>query len=321
MNDKRMSDKPEALVIFPFIERWHTELAEEFPIHFPPKPEFDAFVAAHGKQISVLLTNGSSGATPALMDRLPGLRIIGCFSAGYENIDLVAAEQRGIPVTIGVGVNAASVADLAIGLMIGVVRHMIPRDRAMRQGRWAGLNGLLRTVTGRRLGLLGFGHVGKAIAKRAAAFDMEIAYHKPNRADDVPYPYFSQPDALADWCDVLIVCCPGGEATRNLVNGKVLTALGPKGFIVNIARGTIIDTDALIEALRTHTIAGAGLDVFADEPIVPEALYGLDNVFLSPHVAGFTDEAFRGGFELLRDNLRAHFAGRPLLTPIRARKG
>ncbi len=315
-----MSDKPEALVIFPFIERWHAELTTEFPIHFPPKPELDAFVAAHGKRISVLLTNGSSGATASLMDRLPGLRIIGCFSAGYENIDLVAAAQRGIPVTIGVGVNAASVADLAIGLMIGVVRNMVPRDQAMRQGRWNGLNGLLKTVSGRRLGLLGFGHVGKAIAKRASAFDMEIAYHKPAAAPDAPYQYFTRLDALAKWCDVLVVCCPGGAATRNLVDATVLGALGPEGFIVNIARGTIIDTDALIAALHAKSIAGAGLDVFADEPVVPSALYAFDNVFLSPHVAGFTEEAFRGGFELLRENIRAHFAGRPLLTPIRARQ-
>ena len=315
-----MNDKPEALVIFPFIERWHAELAQDFPIHFPPKAELDAYVAANGKRIAVLLTNGSSGASASLMDRLPGLQIIGCFSAGYENIDLAAAEARGIPVTIGVGVNAASVADLAIGLMIGVVRNMVARDKAMRQGRWAGLNGLLRTVTGRRLGLLGFGHVGKAIAKRASAFDMEIAYHKPSPADDTPYQYFASVEALAGWCDVLMVCCPGGAATRNMVNGEVLGALGREGFIVNIARGSIIDTDALIAALGSRSIAGAGLDVFADEPMVPPALYALDNVFLSPHVAGFTEEAFRGGFELLRENIRAHFAGRPLLTPIRSRK-
>ncbi len=315
-----MSDKPEALVIFPFIERWHAELAQDFPIYFPPKAELDAYVAANGKRIAVLLTNGSSGATASLMDRLSGLRIIGCFSAGYENIDLAAAEARGIPVTIGVGVNAASVADLAIGLMIGVVRNMVARDKAMRQGRWAGLNGLLRTVTGRRLGLLGFGHVGKAIAKRAGAFDMQIAYHKPSPADDAPYQYFANVEVLAGWCDVLMVCCPGGAATRNLVNGAVLDALGREGFVVNIARGSIIDTDALIAALSSRSIAGAGLDVFADEPMVPPALYALDNVFLSPHVAGFTEEAFRGGFELLRENIRAHFAGRPLLTPIRLRK-
>ncbi len=315
-----MSDKPEALIIFPFIQQWHAELAEEFTIHFPPPAELDAFVAAHGKRITVLLTNGSSGASASQMDRLPALRIIGCFSAGYENIDLAAAEARGIPVAIGVGVNAASVADLAFGLMIGVVRNMFARERAVRQGGWAGLNGLIRTVSNRRLGLLGFGHIGKAIAKRAAAFDMEIAYHKPARANDVAYQYFPKLEALAEWCDILIVCCPGGEATRNLVNEKVLTALGPQSYIVNIARGTIIDTDALIKALRERTIAGAGLDVFPDEPNVPSALYALDNVVLSPHVAGFTIESFRGAFELLRDNVRAQLAGRPLLTPVRTRK-
>jgi lactate dehydrogenase-like 2-hydroxyacid dehydrogenase len=315
-----MSDKPEALIIFPFIEQWHAELADEFTIHYPKPAELDAFVALHGKRISVLLTNGSSGASASLMDRLPGLRIIGCFSAGYENVDLPAAETRGIPVAIGVGVNAPSVADLAFGLMISVVRNMLPKDRAMRQGGWAGLNGLIRTVSNRRLGLLGYGHIGKAIAKRAAAFDMEIAYHKRSRADDVSYQYFPRLEALAEWCDILIVCCPGGEATRNLVNDKVLAALGPKSYIVNIARGTIIDTDALIKALRAGTIAGAGLDVFPDEPHVPSELYAFDNVVLSPHVAGFTIESFRGAFELLRDNVRAQLAGRPLLTPVRTRK-
>jgi lactate dehydrogenase-like 2-hydroxyacid dehydrogenase len=315
-----MSDKPEALIIFPFIQQWHAELAEEFTIHFPPPGELDAFIAAHGKRISVLLTNGSSGASASQMDRLPALRIIGCFSAGYENIDLAAADARGIPVAIGVGVNAASVADLAFGLMIGVVRNMFPKDRAVRQGGWAGLNSLIRTVSNRRLGLLGYGHIGKAIAKRAAAFDMEIAYHKPSRASDVTYQYFPKIEALAEWCDILIVCCPGGEATRNLVNEKVLAALGPQSYIVNIARGTIIDTDALIRALRAGTIAGAGLDVFPDEPNVPSEFYALDNVVLSPHVAGFTIESFRGAFELLRDNVRAQLAGRPLLTPVRARR-
>lgn len=315
-----MSDQPEALIIFPFIQQWHAELATEFTIHYPAPDQLDAFIDAHGKRVSVLLTNGTSGASASQMDRMPGLRIIGCFSTGYENIDLAAAEARGIPVAIGVGVNAASVADLAFGLMIGVVRNMFPRERATRQGGWAGLNGLIRTVSNRRLGLLGFGHIGKAIAKRASAFDMEIAYHKPSRATDVTYQYFPRLEALAEWCDILMVCCPGGEATRNLVDAKVLAALGRESYIVNIARGTIIDTDALIKALRAGTIAGAGLDVFPNEPHVPPELYAFDNVVLSPHVAGFTIESFRGAFELLRDNVRAQLSGRPLLTPVRSRK-
>jgi hypothetical protein len=311
-----MRAKPEALVIFPYIERWHAELGNELTVHFPPVAEREVFIRAHGPRIRALLTNGSVGASAELMDKLPALEIVACFSAGYENIDLAAAAARRIPVTTGPGVNAASTADLAFALMLAAVRRLTPRDRDMRAGAWSKLRALTPTITGKRLGLLGLGHVGKALARRGAGFDMALGYCKPTRADDVAYEYFATPEALAAWCDILVVCCPGGAPTHHIVDAQVLAALGHDGYVVNISRGSVIDTDALLAALAGGAIAGAGLDVFEDEPTVPAALLRRDDVVLSPHVAGFTQEAFRAGFDLLRDNLRAHFAGRPLLSPL-----
>ncbi len=190
------------------------------------------------------------------------------------------------------------------------------RDRLVRGGEWAAARGLAPTVSGKRLGIIGLGAVGAEIARRAAAFDMTIAYHNRRRRDDVEYDYVESVAALAARSDYLIVSCPGGEATRHIVDADVLKALGPDGHVVHIARGSVVDTTALIAALENGAIAGAALDVFEDEPNVPDQLKRLDNVVLSPHVAGFTPEAFRAGFELLRDNLRAHFAGRELPTPV-----
>ena len=168
----------------------------------------------------------------------------------------------------------------------------------------------------KRLGLLGLGNIGRAIATRAAAFGMTVGYSKPTRAADSPYRYFESAEALAAASDFLVVCTPGGPATRHLVNARVLAALGAEGILVNVARGSIVDTQALVDALERRTIAGAGLDVYENEPEVPAALWRLDNAVLMPHVGGFTHESFRAAFELMRENLRAHFAGRPLLTPV-----
>ena len=309
--------RPGILVLISLVEQWHDELGREFAIHHV-RPEDDrmAVIASAGGPIRAVITNGTTGIDSPTMEALPDLEIVCSFSAGYEHVDVEAARARGIAVTHGPGVNAASAADHAIGLMIAAARGIARRDRLVRGGEWASARGLAPTVSGKRLGIIGLGAVGAEIARRAAAFDMTIAYHNRRRRDDVEYDYVESVAALAARSDYLIVSCPGGEATRHIVDADVLKALGPDGHVVNIARGSVVDTTALIAALENHTIAGAALDVFEDEPRVPDALKRLDHVVLTPHVAGFTPEAFRAGFELLRDNLRAHFAARALVTPI-----
>ncbi len=308
---------PGILVLISLVEQWHGELAREFTIHHV-RPEDDrmAVIDGAGGPLRAVITNGTTGIDAPTLDALADLEIVCSFSAGYENVDVARARERGIAVTHGPGVNAPSAADHAIGLMIASARGITSRDRMVRGGEWAAARRLAATVSGTRLGILGLGAVGVEIARRAGAFDMSIAYCNRRRRDDVAFEYVDMVAALAARSDYLILSCPGGEATRHMVDAEVLKALGPDGTLINIARGSVVDTAALIEALEAGTIAGAALDVFEDEPAVPKALKRLDNVVLSPHVAGFTPEAFRTGFELLRDNLRAHFAGSELITPI-----
>ncbi len=317
MIEGRAMPRPGILVLIALIEQWHDELGREFAIHHVrPEDERIAVITAAGGPIRAVITNGTTGIDAPTMEALPDLEIVCGFSSGYERIDVEAARARGIAVTHGPGVNAASAADHAIGLMIAAGRGIARRDRLVRAGNWVAARGLAATVSGKRLGIVGLGAVGTQIARRAAAFDMEIAYHNRRRRDDVAHEYSDSVKELAEWSDYLIASCPGGAATRHIVDADVLRALGTGGNLINIARGSVIDTNALIVALGNGTIAGAALDVFEDEPDVPDALLGLDNVVLSPHVAGFTPEAFRAGFELLRDNIRAHFAGIELITPI-----
>ena len=312
-----MSGGPALLLLTPFVEPYHAELEREFTIHPVARaPDRAAAIRVVAPQIRAMVTNSTAGASRELIDSLPQLEIITLFSAGYEGVDRAAAAARGIPVTTAQGTNAVSVAELALGLMLAVQREIPLRDRQVRAGRFADARALTHTLAGKRLGLVGFGDIGQAIAARAAAFGMTIAYTKPAPASSSGHRHFASAEALAAASDFLVVCAPGGPATRHLVNARVLAALGPRGYLVNVARGSIVDTAALADALEARAIAGAGLDVYENEPEVPERLRRLDNVVLLPHVAGFTHESFRAAFELVRENLRAHFAGRPLLTPL-----
>jgi lactate dehydrogenase-like 2-hydroxyacid dehydrogenase len=309
--------KPEVLILSPFASPYAGELAGEFRVHdVSEAPDRPAAIRAVAPGIRAIVTNSTSGANRELIAVLPQLEIITLFSAGYEGVDLAAAGERGIPVTTAQGANAASVADLALGIMLALQRGIPLRDRQVRAGEFQSARTLTYTLTGKRLGLLGLGNIGQAIARRSAGFDMTIGYSKPTRAADSDYRYFENAEALAAASDFLVVCCPGGPATRHLVNARVLAALGAGGCLVNISRGSVVDTDALADALERRVIAGAALDVYENEPEVPERLRLRDNTVLMPHVAGFTHEAFRSSFDLVRENLRAHFAGRPLLTPL-----
>jgi lactate dehydrogenase-like 2-hydroxyacid dehydrogenase len=275
----------------------------------------DAFVRDVAPRVDVLVTTGGAGASRALIEQLPQLRLIACFGVGVDAIDLEAARERGIAVTNTPDVLTDDVADLAIGLMLAALRGIATADRYVRAGSWLRGHMPLQTrLSGKRLGIVGMGRIGQAIAKRAAAFDMSIAWNGP-RPKDVPWRYEPKLVALARSVDVLIAACPGGAATRGLISHAVLEALGP-GVFVNIARGSVVDEAALVDLLVTHRLGGAALDVFADEPRVPEVLFALDHVVLQPHQASATRETRAAMGQLVLDNIAAHVAGRPLLTPV-----
>ncbi|MGH8389436.1 MAG: 2-hydroxyacid dehydrogenase [Pseudomonas sp.] len=279
-----------------------------------PAERADA-IARHGGQIDAVLTRGPLGLYAKEIAALPKLKIICVIGAGYEHVDLQAAADRDITVTNGAGVNASSVADHAMALLLSLVRDVPRCDAAVRRGEWPKI--MRPSLAGKRLGILGLGAVGMAIAKRAGAgFDMSVSYHNRQHRNDVPYAYCSTPTELARVSDFLIVATPGGIGTKHLINRQVLDALGAKGFLVNIARASVIATADLISALEQRRIAGAALDVFDAEPQVPDALKTLNNVILTPHVAGLSPEATQGTVELVGKNLIAFFTGQPVLTPI-----
>ncbi|VVP81213.1 2-ketogluconate reductase [Pseudomonas fluorescens] len=281
----------------------------------PTPAERAEAISRHSAQIDAVLTRGPLGLYTDEIAALPNLKIICVIGAGYEMVDLQAAADRGITVTNGAGVNASSVADHAMALLLSLVRDVPRCDAAVRRGEWPKI--MRPSLAGKRLGILGLGAVGMAIAKRAAAgFDMSVCYHNRQHRSDVTYEFCATPTELARASDFLIVATPGGLGTQHLVNRQVLDALGPKGFLVNIARASVVVTADLITALEQRRIAGAALDVFDAEPQVPDALKALSNVILTPHVAGLSPEATQGTVELVGRNLVAFFSGQPVITPI-----
>lgn len=259
-----------------------------------------------------VLTNGTTGLSAAQMDALPQLELICAFGAGHENIDVAAATERGIAVAHAPNTNGETVADHALALMLATARGLVTLDRAVKGGGWAGHRALRPTLHGARLGIVGLGNIGQAIATRAEGFGMSIGYHTRTPRHDCRWRYVADVGALADESDFLVLACPGGEATHHLVNAHVLARLGPNGFLVNVARGSVVDTAALIEALCDGVIAGAALDVFEHEPAVPSALRMLENVVLTPHVSGRSPAALQAQIDALLGNLRAHLADLPL---------
>jgi len=271
-------------------------------------------IATHGQAISAVITRGPLGFFAEEMDAMPHLRIICVSGAGYEKVDLPAAQARGITVTNGAGVNAATVADHALALLLSLVRDIPQADASVRRGEWRKV--VRPSLAGKRLGVLGLGAVGLAIARRAQAFDISIGYHNRTPRNDIDYTWYASVQALAAESDFLVIATPGGNGTQHLVDAGVLKALGAEGFLVNIARASVVDTDALVQALQAQGIAGAALDVFDDEPNVPDVFKTLNNVVLTPHVAGLSPEASKDSVQLVNDNLLAFFSGQPVLTPV-----
>ncbi|MCP8632301.1 NAD(P)-dependent oxidoreductase [Pseudomonas mosselii] len=281
-----------------------------------PSPQLRAdAIARHAGEIDAVLTRGPLGLTAGEIATLVNLRIICVIGAGYEQVDLAAAAARGITVTNGAGANAAAVADHALALLLALLRDIPRADASTRRGEWQRV--ISPSVSGKRLGILGLGAVGLAIAKRASlGFDMPVSYHSRTPRNDAPYTWYDSPLHLADAVDILVVATPGGAGTQHLVDAQVLDALGAEGYLVNIARASVVDTQALVAALAQGRIAGAALDVFDGEPGVPDALKALGNTVLTPHVAGQSPEAARDTVSLVLRNLQAFFAGEPVLTPV-----
>jgi len=268
-------------------------------------------------EVVAAITSSRYGVTHDQMDAMPSLRAIVHFGVGYETTDVASARSRGIVVSNTPDVLTDCVADLAVGGLIDVLRRLSAADRFVRRGDWLSDQFPLAVkVTGRRVGILGLGRIGRAIAHRLAAFDCVLSYHSRHQVADVPYAYADSPVALAEGADVLVVATSGGPATAGLVSAPVLAALGPAGYLVNIARGSVVDEPALVEALVSGTIAGAALDVFADEPNVPPALLGLDNVVLLPHIASATTETREAMGELAFRNLHQFMTDGTLVTPV-----
>ena len=270
----------------------------------------DAFLARHGGDFTGLVTSaGGAGAPTALIAALPALRVISSFGVGLDKIDLAAARERGIAVGYTPDVLNDCVADTAFALLLDVARRTAEADRFVRAGRWAAGQafGLGRKVSGARLGIVGLGRIGQTIARRAGGFDMDVRYHSRRPVAGVPWPHEPALRELARWADYLVIITAGGDETRQLIDDSVLDALGPRGFLINVARGSVIDEAALVRALVERRIAGAGLDVFEREPQVPAELLSLDNVVLLPHIASGTEETRQTMAARVLDNLTAFF--------------
>jgi len=298
----------------PEVER---QLEPTFDVHRATGPEIDGLVTRHGPAIRGVATRGRDRLDAALLARLPALEVIANYGVGYDSIDVAAAARRGIVVTNTPEVLNDEVADFAVALLLATVRRLPQADRFVRAGRWLQGNFPLGpTLRDRTVGLVGMGRIGKRIAQRLSAFEVPIVYHSRTARPDVPYRHHPELLAMAKEVDILLAILPGGPATKGLIDAPVLAALGPDGILINVARGSVVDEPALVEALRSGTILAAGLDVFADEPRVPQALLELDNVVLLPHVGSATHHTRGLMGRLVVDNLLAWFDGRGPLTPV-----
>lgn len=309
--------KPHLLILNPTDPLALDTIAQHFDVVYAPdEAQRAAAIAANAASFRAVLTIGSIGLIAAEIDAMTQLELVCVLGAGHENVDVAHAKARGLVVANGAGANADCVADHAMALLLAVVRGLAPFDRACRAGVWRSALPLQPDVSHRRLGLLGFGAIGQKIARRAAGFEMQIGWHARTRRDDVPHPWFENVTALASWADFLVIAAPGGAGTRHLVDAPVFEALGAEGYLVNIARGSVVDTTALAHALRTGVIRGAGLDVYESEPAPPAELIGLDNVLLTPHTAGSSPQAVAATLKRFLENANRHFAGLPVVSPL-----
>lgn len=294
-----------------------SQLDSEFHVHrLWEQQDVTAYLEANRDTIEGIATSAPVGAKNEWIDKLSALKVIASRGVGLDKIDLELARQKGIQVSGTPNVLTDCVADLGIALLLDVARQVSASDRFVRAGRWLETKyPMTVSINHKKLGIVGLGQIGRAVAQRAAAFHMEIRYTDCNRLAEVPYSFESSVLELARWADFLIVTVSGGPATQNLISADVIAALGSKGYLINISRGTVVDQDALVQALKNGAIAGAGLDVFADEPRTPKELWTMDNVVLTPHMASGTAETREKMEDLVFENLKTFFATGQVKTP------
>ena len=299
------------------LEKTLTEEFDTYPLW--KAADASTFLAKHGGEFSGLVTSAMVGADARLMDSLPALKVIASRGVGYDTIDVAHARQRGIQVSNTPGVLTDCVADLAFGGLIAVARSLAAAERFVRRGDWArGRFPMTTKVSGKRIGIFGLGRIGRTIARRASGFDMKVGYTDLHAHSGVDYEFKPSLVDLARWADFLVLSASGGPDTKHVVSAAVLEALGPHGYLVNCARGSLVDEKALVNALAHGGIAGAVLDVFEDEPRVSAELIALDNVLLLPHISSSTRETFKAMENLVLDNLRSFYRDGALKTPVTA---
>ncbi|NNF89907.1 MAG: 2-hydroxyacid dehydrogenase [Boseongicola sp.] len=310
-----MPDRPKLLQVGKVLDTMSPRLSAGFEVVKLPDGDPAPFLAEHGEDIAAVAT--MKGLQDEVLAALPNLKVVSSFGVGYDSIDADACAERGIIVANTPGVLNDEVADTAMMLWLAVSRRLVPSDRWARSGDWEakGAFPLTRSVRGRKLGIVGFGRIGQTIAKLADAFDAEISYHARSKKD-VPFSYYPQLVEMARDSDVLIVITPGGAETRHLISAEVMDALGPEGILINVSRGSVVDEAALVAALEDGRLGGAGLDVFEEEPKIPDALKSMENVVLLPHVGSATVETRTAMGDLVCKNLERWLADRTVVTPV-----
>lgn len=317
-NTTSLSNKPDVLLVMPVPPYARSMLDANYTVHDRTHLTDPAAFAIVAPRIQAIVGSGEAKVPQELMAQMPNLKMVSVIGVGYDGVDTAAANHLGIKVTHTPDVLNDDVADLAVGLMLATARKLPQADQYVRQGQWLakGPMALARKVSGSAVGIVGMGRIGKTIAKRCAAFDMPISYTARSAKADLPFTFYASAKELAANVDFLIVITPGGAATKGMINAEVLEALGKDGYLINVARGTVVDQAALIHALQTGVIAGAGLDVFDGEPTVPEAFFAMDNVTLAPHVGSATHATRKAMADLALLNLAHFYAGKPLITPV-----
>lgn len=309
---------PQLLMIGPLLPALVERIEQAYQVHrFWELDDPQGWLRTHAEGIDAIATSGVFGASAELIEALPNLKAIISFGVGYDSIAVDTAKKRGIAVTNTPGVLDNCVADTAVAILLALGRRISEADRFVRAGEWQHARfPLARSIGGKVCGIVGMGNIGRAIAKRVEAFGMTVAYHNRRRRDDVDYAYHETLEGLLEAADYAVLVVPGGSATDKLIGAEQLRALGPQGYLVNIARGSVVDEQALITALQNGTIAGAALDVFADEPRVPAELLALDNVVLTPHIGSGTHETRQAMADLFFANLEGFFKQGRAVTPV-----
>lgn len=312
--------KPHVLLMNTLMPHVIETLERDYVLHrYDRTDEPDKLVSEVGGEVKAIAAMGHAQVDAALMERLPKLEIVALNSVGYDGTDVAAATARGVRVTHTPNVLNDEVANTAIMLLLAATRRLVAYDLYTREGRWEreGDPPLTRGLRGKTVGILGLGRIGKAIAEKLAVFGPEIVYHGRTEQADQPYRYYADLVEMAKACDAIVIITPGGKGTEKIVDADVLEALGPEGTLVNVARGSVVDEAALVKALEEGKLGAAGLDVFEDEPRVPDVLKRMtDRVVLQPHQGSATVETRRAMGDLVVENLEAHFAGKPLATPV-----